>query len=287
MAAGAKRSCYVIKILFPAANPRSTPELNLKAEANAIAAALERAKYADHFQFVTEYAVRASRLQELLLKHRPHVVHFSGHGAESGEIILEDEAGHPQAVAPEALKHTFALFREREDVRLVVINACHSRPQAEAIAQCVPGVIGFKERIADDAAIAFAAAFYQALAYGRDVQAAFDLGCNQLEYQHPGSQHIPQLVPGPADLSRLKLATETPPAELVQPRPTLSPGHRKYLLQLFEQRWAGVSLSLFDPALGHKLSLLKIYTPLPVDFAIHVRVAAARPTRPFTSSCGR
>ena len=28
-------------------------------------------------------------------------------------------------------------------------------------------------------------------------------------------------------------------------------------------------MSLFDQTLGHKLSLLKIYTPLPVDFAIH------------------
>jgi formylglycine-generating enzyme required for sulfatase activity len=56
------------------------------------------------------------------------------------------------------------------------------------------------------------------------------------------------------------------------PQGVLSPGHRKYLLQLFEQRWAGVSMSLFDPALGHKLSLLKIYTPLPVDFAIHAQI---------------
>ena len=53
------------------------------------------------------------------------------------------------------------------------------------------------------------------------------------------------------------------------PSTTLSAAHRKYLLQLFEQKWAGVSMSLFDQTLGHKLSLLKIYTPLPVDFAIH------------------
>jgi formylglycine-generating enzyme required for sulfatase activity len=263
----------MIKILFLSANPRGVPKLALEKEANAIADALRRAKFGRHFKFATKYAVRVGQIQELLLKHRPHVVHFSGHGAESGEIILEDEAGYAYAVTPEALKGTFVQFRE--DVRLVVINACYSQPQAEAIAQCAPGVIGLKEKIADDAAIAFAAAFYQALAYGRDVQAAFDLGRNQLEHLHPGSQHIPQLAPGPTDLARLKLAVETPPAEWVQPRAALSPGHRKYLLQLFEQRWAGVSMSLFDPALGHKLSLLKIYTPLPVDFAIHAQADKA------------
>ena len=28
-------------------------------------------------------------------------------------------------------------------------------------------------------------------------------------------------------------------------------------------------MSLFHQTLGHKLNLLEIYTPLPVDFAIH------------------
>ena len=40
-------------ILFLAANPRSTPKLELQKEADAIAAALGRAQYAGHFRFVT------------------------------------------------------------------------------------------------------------------------------------------------------------------------------------------------------------------------------------------
>ena len=63
------------------------------------------------------------------------------------------------------------------------------------------------------------------------------------------------------------------------PSTTLSAAHRKYLLQLFEQKWAGVSMSLFDQTLGHKLSLLKIYTPLPVDFAIHGAAGQKGPFR--------
>ncbi len=259
----------MIKILFLAANPRSTPELDLKAEADTIAAALRRAKYGEHFQFITHYAVRVSQLQELLLDHQPHVVHFSGHGAETGEIILEDEQGYVHAVAPDALAETFRLLRG--EIRCVVINACYSQPQAEAIARHVEGVVGMAQRIENTAAITFSTAFYRALAAGQDVQTAFELGCNQIQHEQPGAERIPRLIAGRADLSRRRLATEIPPPELVRPAPALSPAHRKYLLQLFEQRWAGVSMSLFHSTLGHKLSLLKIYTPLPVDFAIHMQ----------------
>lgn len=263
----------MIKILFLAANPRSTPELDLKAEADAIAAALRRARYGEHFQFIIHYAVRVSQLQELLLDHQPHVVHFSGHGAETGEIILEDEQGYVHAVAPDALAETFRLLRG--EIRCVVINACYSQPQADAIARHVEGVVGMAERIENTAATTFSAAFYRALAAGQDVQTAFELGRNQIQHEQPGAERIPQLIAGRADLSLRRLATETPPPELVQPRPLLSPAHRKYLLQLFEQRWAGVSMSLFHSTLGHKLSLLKIYTPLPVDFAIHAQAGKA------------
>ena len=65
------------------------------------------------------------------------------------------------------------------------------------------------------------------------------------------------------DASTLKLT------QLAQPVAEISPAHRKYLRQLFEQPWAGVSMRLFDPTLGHKFRLADIYTPLPVDFAIH------------------
>ena len=60
--------------------------------------------------------------------------------------------------------------------------------------------------------------------------------------------------------------------QLTQPVSEINDAHRKYLRQLFEQPWAGVSMRLFDPTLGHKFRLADIYTPLPVDFAIHGQV---------------
>jgi hypothetical protein len=76
----------------------------------------------------------------------------------------------------------------------VVLNACYSQQQAKAIAEHIDCVIGMSEAIGDSAAISFATAFYQALAYGKDVQTAFELGCNQVDLERLNQQDIPKLL---------------------------------------------------------------------------------------------
>ncbi len=65
-------------------------------------------------------------------------------------------------------------------MRCVVLNACWSLSQAEAIAAHVPFVIGMHDEIADDAAIAFAVGLYQALAGGKSFPEAYCLGSVQI-----------------------------------------------------------------------------------------------------------
>ena len=60
---------------------------------------LRAAPNAARFELIQEWAVRASDLQAALLRHQPHVVHFSGHGeptAAGAALVIEDEAGHAQ-----------------------------------------------------------------------------------------------------------------------------------------------------------------------------------------------
>lgn len=57
--------------------------------------------------------------------------------------------------------------------------------QAAAIAESIPCVVGLSRAISDPAAIAFAAGFYEALAFGKTVKEAFDLGVIQLELANP------------------------------------------------------------------------------------------------------
>jgi CHAT domain-containing protein len=180
-----------IKVLFLAANPTDTSALRLGQEVREIDEKLEVGTARESFELIQHHAVRVSDLQKVLLKHRPHIVHFSGHGSTTEEIVLEDNSGKSWAVNRQALT---ALFRVLKDnVRIVVLNACYSKPQAEAIKEVIDYTIGNNKAVGDQAAIAFAAAFYRALAFGRSVREAFELARLELDLFNISGSDIPEL----------------------------------------------------------------------------------------------
>ena len=165
-------------ILILAANPKSTPTLRLDEEVREIDAGLRRASQRDRFHLEQRWAVRSRDLQTALLDFKPQIVHFSGHGGDEMGLILEDATGAAVAVSTEALAGLFELFADR--VECVVLNACYSEVQAEAIAKHIPYVIGMNKAIGDRAAIEFAVIFYAALGAGESVEFAYKLGCNAI-----------------------------------------------------------------------------------------------------------
>ena len=182
----------LIKILFLAANPADRDRLRLDAEMRAIDLALQQAAFRDRFDITMHGAVRAADLRGYLLRHKPDIVHFSGHGDQSSEIVLEDSSGKSHPVSVRALSSLFSVFKD--NIRCVVLNACYSEQQAKAIAEHIDCVIGMSKAIGDTAAISFAMAFYQALGYGRSVKTAFDLGCAQIDLENLGEQDTPKLL---------------------------------------------------------------------------------------------
>jgi len=114
-----------------------------------------------------------------MLDFNPSIVHFCGYGKGEAGIIFEDEAGQALLVSAEALAGFFELFAD--GVECVLLNACHSEIQAEAIAQHIDYVIGMKQQIDEKAAIEFAVAFYDALGTGRSVEFAYRLACSAIE----------------------------------------------------------------------------------------------------------
>lgn len=87
-----------------------------------------------------------------------------------------------------------AVFSKLKDnIRCVVLNSCYSSPQAKAIARTIECVVGMSSSVGDDAAIAFAESFYQALGFGRSVRSAFELGCLQVALTGVPGEHIPKL----------------------------------------------------------------------------------------------
>lgn len=157
-------------ILFLAANPTGTSSRALDQECAAIERELKLTSGRDDFEFRSKWAVTVDELMRHLLELQPTVLHFSGHG-NAHALLLEGDDGRPQPVSPAAL--TKMIKSTAGTVRLVVLNACYSDAQAEALRDVVECTIGMKGTITDDAARTFAVGFYRALGYRRSVGNAY------------------------------------------------------------------------------------------------------------------
>lgn len=181
-------------ILFLAANPTDTAKLQLEKEFIQVLKNLEDKKIA--YALKSEFAVTPSLLQTALLKHRPRIVHFSGHGdggkgdvPSSGDtraagkmppnqagIVLQTPDGKSQLVSGAALANLFKVCLRIFKLEVVLLNACSSEEQASAIFNVgVPFVIGMNTAVKDASAIQFSAKFYEGLASEGDVEIAFEL----------------------------------------------------------------------------------------------------------------
>lgn len=193
------------KILFLAANPTNTGVLRLGQEHREVEQSLRESKVRDKFELTERFAVTAKSLFTALLDENPVVVHFSGHGEMmrdgsspentssekgfrslmatmneeeldmgdyTGGIVVEDNSGKAKLVKAEALA---TLFGNISGIKCVVLNACYSESQANAILEQVPYVIGMNTAVPDNTAIMFATGFYRALGDGRDYENAFNL----------------------------------------------------------------------------------------------------------------
>jgi WD40 repeat protein len=179
-------------LLFLTANPSDTDPLALGREVRAVKRGLQIATLGEAFRIEHECGVRIDDLQEHMLRHRPAVVHFSGHGSSTGTLLLEGASGQSEPVGIDALADLFLLMRAH--VRCVVLNACFSEAQARAIAKHIDCVIGTTGLIEDDASIAFSA-FYKALGFGEDVGTAFKYACNQIRLRGLAQSDVMRLWP--------------------------------------------------------------------------------------------
>jgi len=173
-----KKAAKAPCILILAANPIDTDRLRLDREVKLIKERLDEAEAGRRYRVETEWAISPVELSKFLLKYEPSIVHFSGHGSPSGEIVLEGANGKAETVPARALVDLFDTLKGTETV---VLNACYSGEQAAALAKVVPQVIGMARSIGDDAALRFAGGFYRGLAFGKDYAVAFRLGCNEID----------------------------------------------------------------------------------------------------------
>lgn len=207
-----------IKILFFAADPLSAPaygnapRLMLDEDVRRIREKVRAAEHRDSLDFDFRLAARTDDLVQALTEVCPQVVHFSGHGGTEGLVLVSADGRHPRKVDAEGLAELFRAFRG--DIRLVVLNACLSLPQARGIADVVGCAIGTRASIPDEAAIAFGSSFYRAIASGSSVQAAFDRANAAMGLEHPEARGCTELVVREdVDASALFLSAASPRPE--------------------------------------------------------------------------
>jgi hypothetical protein len=124
-----------------------------------------------------EWGVRIGDLQRYLFDHEPVIVHFSGHSDEEG-IVLETNNGRACWVTGEQFATLLGIIK---GTRCIILNACLTSSHAASIARVIGAAVSWPGNVPDRVAILFAKHFYQALAFGRTLREAFDLGCWQLK----------------------------------------------------------------------------------------------------------
>lgn len=207
-----------IKILFLSSNPKDISRIRLDEELREVDERIQLGKFRDRFELIPQLAVRPRDIGRALMRYQPHVLHFSGHGSPTEGIVLEDDEGKTKLVSAEALAKLLAVIKD--NLRVVVLNACYSGLQADGIIKAIDCVIGMQKAIGDHSAIVFSAAFYEALAHGRSVQEAFDLGVVGLMMEGIPEETTPALlVKKGIKAAEVYLATREQPTPGKQPAP--------------------------------------------------------------------
>ena len=161
-----------IKILYLAANPLDTGHLRVQEEARDLQGRIREGTRRDDFEVIYYPAVRPRDLLRGLQEVQPHIIHFSGHGNEDKQIVLQDDMGLSCPVAPEDLAGLVGLFKT--NLKVALMTSCYGHSQAEALRSVLDFTIGMDEPISDEGALRFSAAFYQVLASGGSIKQAFE-----------------------------------------------------------------------------------------------------------------
>ena len=161
-----------ITVLFLAANPIDTPALRLDEEARMIFEKIRLSNYRDSIVFESRWATRTSDILQAINETNPTIIHFSGHGTNTGELVLLNSDGISKLVTKDAIAS--AMSTASDTIKLVVFNACFSQSQAESVIEYIDSAIGMSASIDDKAARVFAAQLYSSIGFGLSLQSAFD-----------------------------------------------------------------------------------------------------------------
>jgi len=178
-------------VLFLASNPIDQPQLRLDEEARAISEMIRKTKHRESIKLESCWAVRPIDILQALNEFQPSIVHFSGHGSNADEIVLQTNEGNSKVVSKAALVQT--MLASCDGIRLVFFNTCYSINQANAISEFVDATIGMNAEIGDDAARIFSSQFYSSIGFGNSLEKSFQQAKALLMLEGISEENTPEL----------------------------------------------------------------------------------------------
>lgn len=180
-----------MKILYIASSPANVVQLQVGYEFDKIVTALESGAQRDRFELLRP--LMSVSLERFLIekhKHKPYIIHFSGHGLNTG-LVFSTENNQFQLATDEVLKEVFKGVNEY--AHCIVLNACYASSQGKVISAAGIYVIGMNAAIQDKAAVYLSEKFYRALGNGQDIHEAFFHAKTLLLAEFKSQSGIPEL----------------------------------------------------------------------------------------------
>lgn len=195
-----------LRVLAVSASPAGLHTLDLEQENHNLRAALAGN---DRLRITVLPRATLEATRSALLRDRPHVLHFMGHGGfwSTGEgfLCFEDAKGQTDPVGGEIFSD---LLKDFPDVRLVVLNACRTAKMSRVEGHTpyltvgaalslagIPAVTAMQFKISDPGAIRFSQTFYESLAAGDPVDVAVSEGRRALYVLWYRSQSLEWAAP--------------------------------------------------------------------------------------------
>ena len=180
-----------ITVLFIGTNPIDQASLQLDEEIRLIQQKIRESEYRDSVDLKSIWATRPTDLLLAINEHKPTIVHFSGHGSDQDELILQDDEGNSQPVSKETIVEMFKVVSN--GIELIVFNTCFSEGQASDVTEFISAAIGMRNPIGDEAARVFAAQLYSGIGFGKSIGEAYGQAKVALMLQNIPEKDTPQL----------------------------------------------------------------------------------------------
>jgi hypothetical protein len=181
--------CDDRKLLVLFANPSDSHRIRCDVEMRAISSALSAGQRSGNIEIVSEWAVRASELDQILYQHRPDMLHIAC-STSGNDLLFEDNSGRSQPLTPEGVR---AFIRPITNaLQCIIFSACNTEGIAESLACDVECSIGIPGIISDEATISFTSGFYTAIGNESDYLSAYNSAVVKMQIN--GSEFHPPIM---------------------------------------------------------------------------------------------